>query len=75
MTSTKDENEDENEDERRKRRSKKRTVERRKLIFKTKCVSSQNHRSKKRRGRHGRLSAILSPTFSQRADATVVRRP
>ena len=43
--------------------------------FQNKCVNSQNHRYKKRRGRHGRrLSAILFPTFSQRADATVVRR-
>ncbi len=34
------------------------------------CVSSQNRRNKKRRGRHGRrLSAILFPTFSQRAVA------
>ena len=39
-----------------------------KKTFSNKCVSSQNHRYKKRRGRHGRrLSAILFPTFSQRA--------
>ncbi len=33
-------------------------------IFQNKCVSSQNKQYEKRRGRHGRLSAILSPTFS-----------
>jgi hypothetical protein len=51
-TKTKDENED--EDERRKRRSKKnRRREKKKIyIFQNKCVSSQNHRNKKRRGRH-----------------------
>ena len=30
----------------------KRIGRRKNVIFKTKCVSSQNHRSKKRRGRH-----------------------
>ncbi len=40
---------------------------RREKIFQNKCVSSQNKQYEKRRGRHGRLSAILSPTFSQRA--------
>jgi hypothetical protein len=33
--------------------------------FQNKCVSSQNKQYEKRRGRHGRLSAILSPTFPQ----------
>ena len=56
-TSTKDENEDENEDEdededeRRKRRSKKNS-RKKKVNFQNKCVSSQNHRYQKRRGRH-----------------------
>ncbi len=39
-----------------------------KNISKQMCVSSQNIQYEKRRGRHGRrLSAILFPTFSQRA--------
>ena len=37
-------------------------------IFQNKCVSSQKHRMKKEEG-------ATAPTFSQRADATVVRRP
>ena len=58
-------------------RSKKNRRKKLKKKFQNKCalVSSQNHRIEKGRGRHGRrLSAILFPTFSQRADATVVRR-
>ena len=36
--------------------------------FQNKCVSSQNHRYKKRRGRHGRIHRpFCFPTFSQRA--------
>ena len=64
---TKTKTKDENEDERRKRRSKKNS-RKKKVNFQNKCVSSQNKQYEKRRGRHGRrLSAILFPTFSQRA--------
>jgi len=40
----------------------------RKIFSKQMCVSSQKHRMKKEEG-------ATAPTFSQRADATVVRRP
>ena len=75
-------------DERRKRRRKtktktkdenvdrKRTEEGKKKYFKTKLlVPEMTAKEKKRALRSTFLSAILSPTFSQRADATVVRRP
>ncbi len=48
---TKTKTKDENEDERRKRRSKKNS-RKKKVNFQNKCVSSRNHRNKKRRGRH-----------------------
>ncbi len=46
----------------------KRTKKKVKKRFQNKCVSSQNHRYKKRRGRHGRIHRpFCFPTFSQRA--------
>ena len=38
------------------------------MLIQNKIVSSQKHRMKKEEG-------ATAPTFSQRADATVVRRP
>ena len=73
-TTTKTKDENENENERRKRRRSKRTVERRKLIFKTNVLVPNIAVVRKEEGATVDLSAILSPTFSQRADATVVRK-
>ena len=42
--------------------------------FQNKCVSSQNHRYKKRRGRHGRLVGHFLPYLSSAGRATVVLR-
>ncbi len=66
-TLTKDENED--EDERRKRRSKKNS-RKKKVNFQNKCVSSQKIRMRKEEG----ATVAATPTFSQRADATVGRK-
>ena len=46
----------------------KKNSRKKKVNFQNKCVSSQKHRMKKEEG-------ATAPTFSQRADATVVRRP